>query len=107
MRKYDIYTCNLMPDHATEAGKVRPVVVISDWSKGAYVAVIPIGSNSDKEGLFRIGVDRSDGLKKKSWILVDQIRAVHRSRLEKKAGQLGSDKSQRLDQGIQLFLGLF
>jgi len=107
MKKYDIYTCNLKPNHPTEAGKVRPVVIISDWSKGAYVAVIPIGGNADKEGLFRIGVDRSDGLKKKSWILVDQIRTVHRSRLEKKLGHLALDKSQRLDQGIRLFLDLF
>jgi mRNA interferase MazF len=85
VKRGEIWLVNLDPTVGSEIQKTRPCVVISppemhDYLRTAIVAPMTTGSHTAP---FRIDV-RHGG--KKGLILLDQIRAVDKTRLVKRAG---------------------
>ncbi len=83
----DVWLVNLDPTVGSEIQKTRPCVVISppemhDYLRTALVAPMTTGSHPAP---FRITV-RHGG--KKGLILLDQIRAIDKTRLVKRSGRL-------------------
>jgi mRNA interferase MazF len=86
MRRGEVWTANLNPTRGREIGKVRPVLIIqADELIDAgtpMVVVLPLTTQVYPEfKLWRISVPARDRLKDPCQVVVDQPRALDRSRL--------------------------
>lgn len=106
MKKYDIWLANLNPYKGTEAGKIRPVIIIqtnflNDINHGSTI-VLPITTNlSAKENILRVKLRPPLGnLKFESEIMIDQIRAIDNKRMLEKIAELPIDLQENLNQKI-------
>ncbi len=112
-KQYEIWVADLEPSTGSEPGKIRPVVILQSdiLNKTGHSSIIvcPVSSQS-KEGvsLLRLAVEPTivNGLKKKSFILCDQIRALDMSRLKGTVGMLNGDSIAQLGESIKAILSL-
>lgn len=108
----DIIISDLNPSHKSEPGKIRPCVVIQTnfLNEVGHPSTIicPITSNVVEKARFtRVHLSKNEsGLNKDCDILVDQIRAIHHSRIQKKIGTLSSEKIDVLNQNLKIILSL-
>ena len=98
-RRFDIWLVDLNPTKGREINKTRPCVVISpnEMSALSTVLMAPM-STRGFEFPCRIAC-RFKG--KKGLILLDQIRAIDKSRLVKKLGIVSSKTQLNLCSGLQ------
>ena len=99
--KFEIWIANLNPAHGTEPGKVRPIVVVqTDLLNTVHPSLIvcPVTTRTVREAsLLRVHLPKKQsGLSEDSDILVDQIRAIDKRRLTKKAGRLTPSQANQL-----------
>ena len=87
MRKRgEIWLANLSPGRGTEAGKIRPVLILQNQAlldaEHPSTLIIPLTTNltNDAEPL-RLRVPAQGSLDKDSDLLVDQLRAIDNNRL--------------------------
>lgn len=111
MRKYEIWLADLDPSFGTEAGKIRPVVIVqTDFLNGRHKSTIICPTTSKikpKIGIISIHLQAGDGgLNADSDIMLDQIRAIDNSRFVKKLGDLPPQYHARLDQNLSDILDL-
>ena len=110
MKKYEIWLADLDPSFGTEAGKIRPVVIVQTnlFSKYASTIICPITSNIKPNfSLTRVHLHSGDGnLAQNSDIMVDQIRAIDNKRVIKKIGELPSQYHLILDSNLKNILDL-
>jgi mRNA interferase MazF len=99
VRRFDIWLVDLNPTKGREINKTRPCVVISpnEMSALSTVLMAPM-STRGFEFPCRIAC-RFKG--KKGLILLDQIRAIDKSRLVKKLGIVSSKTQLNLCSGLQ------
>ncbi len=94
IRRYDIYLVKLNPVVGSEIQKTRPCIVISpnEINMLKTVIIAPMTSQGF-EFIFRpkINFNNKDGL-----VLLDQIRAVDKSRLVKKVGKVSKETSKNI-----------
>ena len=92
------------------AGKPRPVVIIQDdlFDATASVTVCAFTTDDTDAPLFRIPVDSDEttGIRQPSWLMVDKITTVPRSRLGERIGRLSDDDMARLTRSAVVFFGL-
>lgn len=92
IKRYEIYLVKLNPTIGSEIQKTRPCIVISPDEMSALKTVIiaPMTSKGF-DFVFRpkIQFENKDGL-----VLLDQIRAVDKSRLVKKIGEVNTKTSK-------------
>ena len=108
----DIIIADLNPAHKSEPGKIRPCVVIqtnflNDIGHTSTI-ICPITSNVMEQAKFtrvHLKADES-GLNKDCDILVDQIRAIHNSRIQKKVGTVSKEKIELLNRNIKIILSI-
>ena len=95
MNQGDIYLINLDPALHTEAGKIRPGIIISINVMNQYsprLIIAPITSNIGKVYPFEVFITRGvGGLEKDSKIMLDQIRSLDKRRLVKKIGAINRE----------------
>ena len=87
INQYDIYWIDLEPTKGSEINKVRPCVVISPNEMNYNintVVVAPLTTKSHKYPT-RIEIELNGTV---SWIVLDQIRSIDKTRLIRKAGEL-------------------
>jgi len=109
IRKYHLYLADLNPRIGTEPGKTRPVVVLqTDLLNDVHCSTIvcPVTTNVVKESLIlRVHLGENEGgLKRKSDILVDQIRAIDNSRFIKELGVLSPQHQEQLVRNVKIVL---
>jgi mRNA interferase MazF len=99
VRRFDIWLVDLNPTKGREINKTRPCVVISpnEMSALSTVLMAPM-TTKGFEFPCRIAC-RFKG--KKGLILLDQIRAIDKSRLVKKLGIVSSTTRLKLCSGLQ------
>ncbi len=95
IRKFDVYLADLNPQMGTEPGKTRPVVVVqTDLLNNVHPSTIvcPITTNvKAKSEILRVHLKAGEGgLKEKSDILIDQIRAIDNKRFIKRLGTISN-----------------
>ncbi len=94
IKRYDIYLVKLNPTIGSEIQKTRPCIIISPNEMNVLKTVIiaPMTSKGF-EFIFRpkINFENKDGL-----VLLDQIRAVDKSRLVKKIGKVDKKTSKEI-----------
>jgi len=111
MKKYEIWIANLNPQLDTEAGKVRPVVVVqTNFLNGIHpsTVVCPLTTNiRPGASILRLHLSAgSTGLTADSDILVDQLRAIDNRRLLHRVGQLSAPLRRLLDENLKIMLDL-
>ena len=112
IRQFDIWIANLNPQKGTEAGKVRPVLVIQTdmLNKMPYPSTIvcPLTSNVlSNFGVLRTHLKKNEiGLKNDSDILLDQIRAIDNKRFVEKIGRLPKELESTVKRNIGHILDL-
>lgn len=98
MKRFDIYLVKLNPTVGSEIQKTRPCIIISPDEMNLLQTVIiaPLTSKGF-DFVFRpkIYFQEKEGL-----VVLDQIRAVDRSRLVKKIGHLEKSKAQEVAQTL-------
>ncbi|MDR0792753.1 MAG: type II toxin-antitoxin system PemK/MazF family toxin [Chitinophagaceae bacterium] len=109
IKQYDIWLADLNPTHGTEAGKIRPVVIIqTDLLNDTHLSTIvcPVTTNVQLEiELLRVHLKKNQ-LDKLSDVLIDQIRTIDNKRLIQKTGKLTQDQINQLKHNIKIVLDL-
>jgi mRNA interferase MazF len=90
---------------------MRPCVVVSSPAVASnqrypLLVVIPVTGTPGEGALYPALEAGESGLRKRSWALVDQVRAVDKRRIRKVFGQLAAEELAQIDEGLRLFLGL-
>ncbi len=114
----EIYWVNLDPTVGSEIAKTRPALIISNNIGNKHadrVIVAPISSsNTGKVYPFEVLLQASEvstrpsegGLSQRSKVLLDQIRAVDKSRLGNRIGTLKSKQIKEVNRAIRLSLAV-
>lgn len=112
IKQYEIWIANLNPKIGTEAGKVRPVLIVqtdllNQLHPSTIICPITAQVKSDSEVL-RVHLKKSiSGLKSDCDIMIDQIRAVDNRRLVKRVGILTPGLKEEVKQNLRITLDLF
>ena len=112
IKRGDLYYADLSPVIGSEQGGVRPVIVIQNNIGNKYsptIIVAAITSQINKAKLpTHIEISANEyGLSKDSVILFVQIRTIDKKRIREKIGCLDNNMMLKVDNGIQISLGLF
>ncbi len=109
--QYEIWIADLDPANGTEPGKIRPVVILQSdvLHYAGHTSTIACAiSSQPKDGvsLIRLKIQPStkNGLRKESYILTDQIRALDLIRLGERIGQLDEETINSLRNSIKAIL---
>ncbi len=106
--QFEIWLAHLNPQKGTEAGKMRPVLIVQtnllNKIDHPSTLVLPITSNLlDSEILrTRIKAKEVEGLEKDSDIMFDQIRAIDNKRLIKKLGAIPKSKIKTVQDNLRI-----
>ena len=111
IRRGDIYYADLSPVIGSEQGGIRPVVILQNNIGNKYsptVIAAAITSKTDKARLpTHIEVDAvNNGLAKDSVILLEQLRTLDKMRLKEKMGHLEDDLMTKVNEAINISMGL-
>jgi|SRR5271155_2026300 len=95
MLRGELFQANLDPIIGSEQGGKRPVLIVSRNALNAnlpIVIVVPLTGRENKTRPYPTHVELragEGGLAKDSIVLCEQVRAVSKSRLKRKIGQIG------------------
>lgn len=111
IRQYEIWLADLNPKFGTEAGKLRPVLIVqSDILNRVHPSSIicPITTNiKDGVSILRVNlVKGTGGLKSESSIMIDQVRAIDNKRLLKRVGKLPNSLESKIVESLRTILDL-
>lgn len=111
IRRGDIFFADLSPVVGSEQGGTRPVLILQNDIGNQYsptTIVAAITSQIDKAKLpTHVEMMAGDGgLERDSVILLEQIRTIDKSRLMEKVATLNEDLMKKVNQAIEISLGL-
>ena len=111
IRRGDIYYADLSPVVGSEQGGIRPVVILQNDVGNKHsptVIAAAITSKTDKTRLpTHIDViANNNGLAKDSVILLEQLRTLDKMRLKEKMGHLEDDLMAKVNEAINISMGL-
>lgn len=111
IRQFEIWIADLNPRMGTEAGKVRPVVVVqSDLLNKVHPStlVCPITTQVQPDAeILRVHLKKSTfNLKEDCDIMIDQIRAIDNKRLVKKVGEVDRKTADKIKENLRIVLDL-
>ena len=104
-----IVLVNLNPQRNNEAGKTRPCVIVSDSDVNEIldrVTIIPCTTNILGEGLFRIYLNKRNGLDNACEMMIEQIRGVSKKRIFKALTSVDKTEMQKIELGMKALLNL-
>ena len=104
----EVFYADLSPVVGSEQGGVRPVLIVQNEIGNRHsptVIAAAITSRLDKAR--HINIRAADtGLAKDSVVLLEQIRTLDKHRLRERAGQITPEDQKRVDQALDVSLGL-
>lgn len=111
MKQFDVWIADLNPPNGTEPGKIRPVVIVqTDLLNNFHPSTLicPVTTNIfQKTEILRVNMSKNEaGLKQRSAILVDQLRAIDNKRLVKRLGRLNKSSRERLIDNLKVIMEL-
>lgn len=111
IKQFDIWVADLEPQRGTEAGKVRPVLVIQTNLLNSIhpsVIVCPVTTKVESESeILRVHLTKGmSNLKVESDIMIDQIRAIDKRRLLNKVGELPKELQKIVKENIKVVLDI-
>lgn len=101
----------LDPTVGHEQRGVRPCVAVSDPAVNVdqrfpLIAVVPVTGTAAAGALYPALAPGTSGLTKPSYALLDHIRSIDKRRIRRLFGRVSPVELARIDQGLELFLGL-
>jgi mRNA interferase MazF len=110
MKKGEIYLAKLNPTKGSEISKVRPVVIFqSNYLKDLpTIIVIPLTTHlRDNWFPLRVRIKKRGKLEKDSDAVIEQIRAIDKSRIiGNPIGSLSEDEIELIEEAISFVLGI-
>ncbi|MBN8583985.1 MAG: type II toxin-antitoxin system PemK/MazF family toxin [Ignavibacteria bacterium] len=111
IKQFDVWIADLNPPNGTEPGKIRPVVIVqTDLLNNFHPSTLicPVTTNIfTKAEILRVNMSKNEaGLKQRSAILVDQLRAIDNKRLVKRLGRLNKSSRERLIDNLKVIMEL-
>jgi mRNA interferase MazF len=111
IKQFEVWIADLNPRMGSEAGKIRPVVIIqTDLLNSVHPSTIicPITTNIQMESeILRVHLKMGMAkLKQDCDILIDQIRSIDVKRLQKKLGNLPEEVQVKIKRSIVIILDL-
>lgn len=111
IKQFDVWIADLNPPSGTEPGKIRPVVIVqTDLLNNFHPSTLicPVTTNIfQKAEILRVNLSKNEaGLKQRSAILVDQLRAIDNKRLVKRLGRLNKSSRERLIDNLKVIMEL-
>jgi mRNA interferase MazF len=109
IQQYELWLADLNPRFGTEAGKIRPVVVVqTDLLNKVHPSTIicPITTNIQlKSEILRVHLKKGEcNVMADCDIMIDQIRAIDNKRFIRKTGKLTSKKIAQLTENLKAIL---
>ena len=109
IHKWQVYLANLEPRRGVEPGKVRPVVVVqTDLLNGIHPSTVicPLTTKVRPQARFlRVHLAKGEaGLRERSDVMVDQIRAIDNRRFLQPLGKLSTRSRKRLAENLRILL---
>lgn len=101
-----VYQVDFNPTKGSEINKIRPCVIVGATpinKARSTIVVIPLSSSPTPRPPLVIPVN---SMGKSSVAVCDQIRAIDKSRIKNKMGNLTSKEMDLLDESLRLTLGL-
>lgn len=110
-RRGEIYLVNFDPTIGAEIRKTRPALVIQNDIANEYSPITIVAAITSKfdEPPYPTEVilePEESGLPLRSAVVLNQIRSIDRQRLVKRLGRAATGTMKRVDQAIQISLGL-
>ena len=111
IKQFEIWIADLNPRRGTEAGKVRPVIVIqTDLLNKEHPSTIicPITTNVKPEAeILRVHLKKAKfGLKEDCDVMIDQVRAIDNNRLLEKIGEVDRITADKVKENLRILLDL-
>ena len=107
MRRGEIWTVSGGSDYT---GKPRPVVILQDdrFDMTASITVCGFTTDATDAPLFRLRVEPNEqnGLHAVSWLMVDKITTVSKTKVGARIGRIGDDEMVQLNRAVLVFLGI-
>ncbi len=95
MHRFDIYLCRLDPRVGSETGKTRPCVVISPDELNQVLRTVIVAPLTTQRKYYKLRV-QCRFRRQQGEIMIEQLRAVDKSRLINKIGKLSEDKHEEV-----------
>jgi mRNA interferase MazF len=110
-RRGDIYLVNFDPTIGAEIRKTRPALIVQNDIANQYSPITILAAITSKFDIPPYPTEvtmetEESGLSQRSSVLLNQIRSVDRQRLIKRISHASPETMQRVDQAIQISLGL-
>lgn len=105
-KKGDVYWAKLDPTVGSEIQKTRPVLVVSNDVANEYsklVMIAPITSKVKNVHSFEVQIVLKGNPAK---ILLNQCRAVDKTRLDKKIAEVDADTLKQAEEAIKIVFGI-
>lgn len=105
----DIYYADLNPTVGSEQGGVRPLVILQNNVGNRHsptVIAAAITAKPKKPLPTHASIGHACGCLKESFVLLEQIRTIDRSRLREYVGRLDEQEMQKIDEALAISVGL-
>ena len=108
IKRGEIYYANLYPVKGSEQGGIRPVLILQNDKGNEYSHTTIVASITcrRKRNLPTHIVIKTKGLKKKSLVMLEQIRTIDKSRLIRYVGKLDNETMDKISYAISISLGM-
>ncbi len=111
IKQFEIWIADLNPQHGTETGKIRPVLIAQTNLLNKIhpsTLICPITTNvQPKSEILRVHIKKGIArVKEDCDIMIDQIRAIDNRRLIKKVGELPKEISNKVRENIRIVFDL-
>lgn len=107
----EVFYADLSPVVGSEQGGVRPVLILQNDVGNRHSPTVIAAAITSKQGKNRlpthIGIKAERcGLSRDSVVLLEQLRTLDKQRLREKAGHLTPEDQARVDQALEVSVGL-
>ncbi len=107
----DLFLAELNPSRGSEQAGVRPVVVVSRDAihrRSSVIVCVPLTDRARVKAPYptHCVLSTSEGLKKESIALCEQVRAISSDRLMQRLGRLSSEAMRSIDVRLRIALDL-
>ncbi len=111
IKQFEVWIADLNPRMGTETGKIRPVVIVQTDLLNSFhpsTIICPITTNvQDGTEILRVHLKKGMAkLKEDCDILIDQVRAIDNTRLQKRLGSLPAEIENRIKDNLSVILDI-
>ena len=110
-RRGEIYFADLDPHYGSEQGGKRPVIVIQNNTGNKFAPTVIVAAVTSKVSKkpnqpTHVLIEQNPAFSRPSVVLLEQIRTLDKHRLRERAGQITPEDQKRVDQALDVSLGL-